>query len=636
MSTLSDTPRAWRSVGRWALAAFGAALAAGLGVAGVVLVLPSGGTGGGPVAETPATEPHRHAVAASREVAVRGGAGRVRLDILSEGTPPSGPLHQAVAAGEPVTLSFTLSGEPPDAPEPTVSALRLDTGSRARVQLARAETVLVSRAGGEVVGAAAPAGSEPGHALTHVTGGSDRWAAKMTPGASTIVGDPARGLLAAAYPGSGTVEVLDLVAQRKGAEITVGGTPSSLAMETGTGRLWVGDTDSGRITVVDTTTGERLGQLAAGEGPHFVVFAPTARRALVVARGSGTASLVDLSRLQVISSVPIAADATAAALGAPAQSFAVAHATGVLTLLRLGGGGLAAPREVRVGSPGEATLAVAPDGRTGAVANRQAGTLAIVNLVTGRLVRTVPAGPEPSGVVFLDRFALAPSARTGVVTWVDAKDPRRSNDLFLGDAPASGVFLAGDEATALAPVPAEKRAYRVHVMMGRPMVMDRVPSAFAADTAVGLAGGLRKVSPGVYELRTALAPGRYRLDIRPAGGGRARIDIAAATVRGSAAQVRPLTTKLSSPVGRAVTVRFRVEGARPATASVIAYSFGARSGALQLRAAARDVGGGVYVATLVPRVAGSYRVSLISEEGGIGPDAGPATVLRATGKKRSN
>lgn len=561
---------------------------------------------------------------------MRGGVGRIRLDILSEGTPPSGPVPRPVPAGEPVTLTFTHAGQAPGAQAPALTAFRMGAGAGTRVSLARAETVLVSRAGGEVVGAAAPAGAEPGHALTHVTGGSDRWAAKLSPGAFTVVGDPARGLLAAAYPDTGKVEVLDLVARRPATAISMGGAPDSVALEPGAGRVWVGDTGSGRVTVVDATNGKRLAQIEVGRGPHFVVFAPAARRALVVARGSGTAALVDLSVLREVGSAPVAEGATAAAFGAASGTFVVAHATGVATLLRLQCAGLAVPRELRLGAPGEASLAVAPDGRTAAVANRQAETLAIIDLRNGRLVRTIPTAAEPVGVAFLDRFALAAGGRTGAITWVDTEDPLRSNDLFLGDAPVSGVFPSADGTTMLAPVPVEKRAYRVHVMMGRPMVMDRVPSAFGADVAVGLAGGLRTVRPGVYELRTAFDPGPYRLDVRPAGGGRASIDLTAATVRAGAARVRPLAASMKSPVGRPVVVRFRVSGARPQTASVIAYSLNTRSGIRQLRAPARDLGGGVYAATIVPRSIGIYRLSLTSEEGGIGPDAGPAAVLRVT------
>jgi hypothetical protein len=81
-----------------------------------------------------------------------------------------------------------------------------------------------------------------------------------------------------------------------------------------------------------------------------------------------------------------------------------------------------------------------------------------------------------------------------------------------------------------------------------------------------------------------------------------------------------------------VTVRFRVTGARPATATVLAYSLDARKGVRQLRAPARHIGSGLYAARLVPPAAGTYRLQLISEEAGIGPGSGPAALLHVAGR----
>lgn len=621
-----------RPARRRALATLGTVVAAGLGAAAVALVR-SPGADEGRFAEDPVpTEVHRHAVATPRTAAVRGGPGRVRLEVLSEGTPPTGPLPASIVAGDPVTLSFTLTGARPPASPPILRATRAGASGSVAVSLASAEAVLVSRAGGEVVGAAAPGSAEPGHHLARVAGASDRWAAKLTPGAAAIVADPTRGLLAAAYPDAGRVETVDLVARRRGATLQLGGSPDSLAAEPGGGRLWVGDAAAGRVRVMDPVGGGELAALEVGKGPHAVAFARGAGRALVIARGSRTAMLVDLSTLRTVSSTRLAEEPSSVAFGTGSHAFAVVHPTGTMTLLRLDGGRLAPPRTLRVSKPGAGALAVSPDGRTAAIANRATGTLVLVDLVTGRLIRTVEAGPEPADVVFLDHFALAPSARTGSVTWVDTQDPRRSNDLLLGDAPASGIALSGDGSAALAPVPSEKIAYRIHVMMGRPMVMDRVPSTFAADTAIGLAGGLREAGPGAYELRTALeSPGRYRLELALAGGARARLDLTATATRPGAARVRPLASSIASRAGRPVTVRFRVTRARPATATVLAYSLDARRGVRQLRVPARHVGSGVYVARLVPPAVGAYRLQLISEEAGIGPDSGPAAVLQVAG-----
>jgi hypothetical protein len=230
----------------------------------------------------------------------------------------------------------------------------------------------------------------------------------------------------------------------------------------------------------------------------------------------------------------------------------------------------------------------------------------------------------PRDLRFAAHFALARSAGGPEVTWVDLRTPSRSNVLEAG--PGSGLFPGVEAAETLVPT-ADGPVYRVHVMQGRPMVMDEFPNTVGADVAVVAVGGLHVTREGTLEQRTVLdRPGRYRLELRLPSGERFRFDLRA-TVPQSGARVRPERARLAVRVGEPVRVRFTLRGAAPREAHVLAY--GGRAGALrQLRAPAKRAADGRYAATLRFPAPGRFRVVLLSEEAGLVPDQASAIVVR--------
>jgi hypothetical protein len=138
-------------------------------------------------------------------------------------------------------------------------------------------------------------------------------------------------------------------------------------------------------------------------------------------------------------------------------------------------------------------LAVAPDGRTTVALDARRDELAVVDLRSGRLRARVEAGADPSSVVFLDQFAIVRNARSSDLTWVDLTDPTKSNTCRSGPIrPRRSVLTA--MANRCTTLPPEQQVATLHVMMGRPMVMDGMKNTIAGDVTASVANRLDAVS----------------------------------------------------------------------------------------------------------------------------------------------
>ncbi len=625
-------------------------------------------------------------VGKSLRAKVKGGSGGVvRLNVNAEAPARSRGRLGAIPAGAPAQLSFSLpSGSKGKAPK--LVAHRLETSlSKAMMSphqgngkgagsdrgggdspkgagsdhhgggaaeepkssegegaakyaetlaLDRSETFLFNRGSGEVMVPNLPGGSKGGghdHATDHtpsgpgqglaqtIVGGGFQAALRVPPGAAQSAADPAGRFLVAAYPEPGRLEVIDLLRRKPVGRIELDGRPGALAFSPD-GRLWVADEDAGRVLVVDVAARRVVGEAPAGEGKKSIAFGPD--RALVASE-DGSASLIDVRGVRTVRSLELDGRPVAVAYAKQAKTFAVADDAGTLTMISPTG----TQRNVELGRQiGTRAIAIAPDGRTAVAANVRAGTLSVVDLQRGKVVGSVKAGRAPSEVVFLGRFAVARNAGSPDLTWVDVEEPSRSNNIPLGKAPIVGLSLTADGRGVLAASPADKSVFKLHEMMGRPMVEEQIPNISRADTAVASSGGLERVGPRGFEQRTVIErPGAYHLELSLPGGGTAEFELPVAAQRINEARVRAQSPRVRARVGKEVTVRFRVEGSAPKDAQVLAFSTG--EGMSQLRVPARATGTGTYEARLTPPARGSYRLELLSEQSGLRAQPGSGALL---------
>ena len=430
--------------------------------------------------------------------------------------------------------------------------------------------------------------------------------------------------LAVPYPAAGKVELVDLLRRARAGAVDVGGRVGAVAFPVAGGRLWAVDEESGQLLAIDPRSRGIVTRTDVGPGRSALAFGARGGRALVTT--GARATLVDVRAGRSLDARALPAAAVAVAAAPALGSYVVAHADGRVSLLPAAADRLGAPRTVRVGAPAAGTAAVglAPDGRTAVVLNERAGEMVLLDASEGRVLRRVEA-EAPRDLRFASHFALARSAGGSEVTWVDLDTPSRSN--VLTTAPGRGLAPGLEEDEALVPSPAARKAYRVHVMHGRPMVMDEISNTIAADVAVVASGSLQATDDGVLEQRTLLEqPGRYRLELRLAGGEPFRFPLRVAAPAATT-RARPRRERLEASVDAPLTVRFDVAGAAPEEAHVLAY--GGRVGTLrQLQAPARRVGARGYEATLRFPAPGRFRVELLSEEAGLQPGPGTGLIVR--------
>ena len=189
--------------------------------------------------------------------------------------------------------------------------------------------------------------------------------------------------------------------------------------------------------------------------------------------------------------------------------------------------------------------------------------------------------------------------------------------------------MSPDGREALVAVPRDGWIFHVHVMMGRPMLMQQDRDPLGADTVIASRAGLVATGNGRLAQRTVLdQPGRYRLTVRLPGGGRATFPLTVAAA-GAGIRVTPERRLITARVGERVTVTFDVAGATPAHAEVLAYSASPRQ-VRQLRAVASRVAPGRYAATLSTVEPGRYVVSLLGDTPGLpaGGRAGATLLVR--------
>jgi YVTN family beta-propeller protein len=614
----------------------GAIIAASLGIPGVVLLatwnLGAGQGGHQHTTRHAGHEQHAvalHAVGAPMTRSVRGGRGKVRLAVAAE----TASAGSTIPAGAPLALTVALDHAARAATGPGVprlSARRLPAPGvvGGAVPLGQPQTVLINRATG-ATGAPPAAGSHAGHAApglqatqSSTRGGALAWAATLPKGAADVRPSPDGRFIVAGYPATGRVALLDVFRRRLDGTIAIGGSPTTLRFAPD-GRLWIGDPERGQVAIVDVDARRVDGRFAVGGGALALAFDPAGRRALVVSRDDGAARLVDTRTLRVLSSVSVGGQPTDVAFAPAAHAFLVARAARPLAVVRLDrSGGVVTARELAQVPPPVRAVRVAPDGRT-AVA--LAGSkMVVLDTGTNRVRTEVAAGTRPADLAFLDRrFAVALDAAQPKLSWVDLQDPSRSNTIPLEAHPGRSLNVSPDGREALVAVPRDGWIFHVHVMMGRPMLMQQDRDPLGADTVVASRAGLVPTGRGRLAQRTLLEqPGRYRIAVRLPGGGRATFPLTVATP-GAGIRVRPERRLVTARAGERVTVRFDVAGAAPARAEVLAYSASPTS-VRQLRAVASRVGPGRYAATLRTVQPGRYVVSLLADTPAL-PAAGRAS-----------
>lgn len=170
----------------------------------------------------------------------------------------------------------------------------------------------------------------------------------------------------------------------------------------------------GSVSAFDLASGERTAVIASGDGAEGIALSPDGRELWVSNRAAGELAVFDATSLERLATVPMPGfpirlaftpdGATVLASRAADGALGVVDARSRAVRATIAFERRAVAREGRLlhfgDSPVPIGIAVSPSGRHAWVALSTADVVAEVDLDEGRVLRYLPAGPEPDGVAF--------------------------------------------------------------------------------------------------------------------------------------------------------------------------------------------------------------------------------------------
>ena len=173
--------------------------------------------------------------------------------------------------------------------------------------------------------------------------------------------------------GSGTVTALDLDKGEKIADVATGEGAEGIAVSTDGSRVWVTNRAADTVTAIDAATLEVVATAKPGAFPIRAEVTPDGRWVLVSNARSGTISVIDAATAEVARTIE---------LDVPAQE-------GPGRLLDFGDE-----------SPVPIGIEIAPDGKRAWVAAANGDAIAVLDLERWQAVGTLTAGREPDGMAY--------------------------------------------------------------------------------------------------------------------------------------------------------------------------------------------------------------------------------------------
>ena len=336
------------------------------------------------------------------------------------------------------------------------------------------------------------------------------------PSAVVVSGD---GRMYVANTGSGTVSVINTATGSRidanssifSTDISVGSSPSALALSADGKRLYVANTGSGTVSVIDTTTYNRIDanpnifskDISVGTSPSALEFGPDGRL-YVANRGSNTVSVIDTSTNKLVDTNPnitgtqsISVGAAPSALALSGTQLYVANRSSN-TVSVINTTTYSVTTTITVGSQ-PSSVALGPDGRL-YVANTGSGTVSVINTVTNTAIDTDPnavgtnsisVGPSPSSVAFNPTGGLAYVANANdTVSVIDTATYRVVSTVAIdSDTTGGHVVAVSPNGTIYVTDAADKTVRVLTITRGNTAPIAGTPTVGTANTDTGAVSG---------------------------------------------------------------------------------------------------------------------------------------------------
>ena len=238
------------------------------------------------------------------------------------------------------------------------------------------------------------------------------------------------GVLVASNMADDTVSVVDLATGTVRATLRVDRSPEHMELAPAGDLVAVSNIEGGSVSLISLTEPREIARIEGLYQPHNMTFSPDGRYLYVANLGADLVSMVDVAKAEVIREIPV---------GEPKL---VAHRGG--------------------GEDYQGVIAVTPtpDRRLGFAAFGEGNVMAVLDLRTGRQLRTLRLGELPwRGYSTADgRYVIVPNNGDATVSVVSTADLREVARLRGGED-MTGVNTAWFETTAFVISRGESRLY---------------------------------------------------------------------------------------------------------------------------------------------------------------------------------
>lgn len=283
------------------------------------------------------------------------------------------------------------------------------------------------------------------------------------------------------------------------------------------GELLVGNKSDDTVWRLSLEDGRRLGEIASGQGPHEIAVSSDGRIAVVTDYGHQQAgnslTVLDMGDGKAPRSIDLGAHARPHGIRLLADGHALVTTEQSRSLLRVDLDAGAVVQAIEVGDGVGHMVALAADGATAYVSKIAAGTVARIDLATGRKTHEVPAGEGAEGI------GVAPDGRVWVTNragdTVTVHDPDTLET--MATLPSEGFPIR------VVFTPDGRHALVTNAMAGSMSVFDATDPRLVATVALrpeGAESGQSMLGQGPMPIGVIADPVRPRIYVAISGADR--------------------------------------------------------------------------------------------------------------------
>jgi DNA-binding beta-propeller fold protein YncE len=320
-------------------------------------------------------------------------------------------------------------------------------------------------------------------------------------------------------PAANRVAVIDTTQWKLLRSIDAGSEPRRIVTQADGHYVWI--TNAAGVTVLRASDQSIAATLATGKGPHDVVITPDDRTAIVTNRDDGTATIIDVAKLEIVAQGPAGPKPVAVAWSPLSQLAYVASEDGTITAIDPKRRKAVAHLDTE---PGLERIRFAPGGRYGFTLNPARGLMHVIDVVSNRVIQTGELEGGPFEVTFTETLAYVRRRESEVVLMVPlaeiGKPGRRisvaefpSGDHTFGKkartTAADGIVSAPGSGAVLVANPADEHVYFYKEGMAAPSGHFN-NYGHDPQAVLVLDRSLQERKPGVFVANTTLPPaGEY-------------------------------------------------------------------------------------------------------------------------------